>query len=236
MIYEKRNVRLIHGDSRDVLKTFPDGYFDAIITDPPYGIEFDKYDGEDAGELLFELEDELFRILKKGGWFVFWWTTKRIPDVARFRRFAYRWLLIAQFNGTRSKCIVGDRMYAPIFIFSKGDTKPATKVSEVLPARELPQLEGRKIKQGDFKPTYTQALLLNMFAGNGAVLDPFAGFGSLLLASLLTGIGKVIGVEKDRQRFEIAKRLLEEETVSMPLPDMMEGKNEPDAFSLWGLA
>lgn len=30
--------QLIHGDSFDILSTFPDNYFDAIITDPPYGI------------------------------------------------------------------------------------------------------------------------------------------------------------------------------------------------------
>ena len=32
--------RVIQGDNRDVLKTFADNTFDAVVTDPPYGIDF----------------------------------------------------------------------------------------------------------------------------------------------------------------------------------------------------
>jgi site-specific DNA-methyltransferase (adenine-specific) len=33
-------ITLHHGDCRDVMRTLPDNHFDAIITDPPYGIAF----------------------------------------------------------------------------------------------------------------------------------------------------------------------------------------------------
>ena len=219
MEYRKGNVKLLLGDCREVIKKFPDGYFDAIITDPPYGVGFGRYD--DTGDVFFELEEEFFRVLKKNGWLVFWWSTKKIPDVARLKLFRYRWMLIAEMRGGTGKCIVGDRHYSPIFVFSKGDAKVRSRHSDILPARELPQIEGSKIKQGDFKPTYTQSLLLSMFVGkDGRVLDPFAGYGSLLLASLLTGMGEVVGVEIDRGRFDVAKEILEASSIPAPIPEL----------------
>ena len=234
MVYEKRNVKLILGDSREVIKEFPDHHFDAIITDPPYGVGFGGYDGRGAEEIFFELEEEFFRVLKKGGWLVFWWSTKKLPDIARLKLFQYRWMLVAEMRGGVGKCMMGDRHYSPIIVFSKGDAKVKSRFSDILPARELPQIEGLRIKQGDFKPTYTQSLLLSMFAGKqGRVLDLFAGFGSLLVASLLTGIGKVVGIEKDEGRFEVAKRILEEETIPRSIPEMMERKEEQPLLMLW---
>ena len=31
-------IRVFHGDSRDVLKTFPDDHFDSVVCDPPYAL------------------------------------------------------------------------------------------------------------------------------------------------------------------------------------------------------
>ena len=38
--YEDDQVRLFHGDCLDVLRTLPDASVDAVVTDPPYGLEF----------------------------------------------------------------------------------------------------------------------------------------------------------------------------------------------------
>ena len=29
---------VINGNNIDILKTYPDNYFDAVVTDPPYGL------------------------------------------------------------------------------------------------------------------------------------------------------------------------------------------------------
>lgn len=34
----KDQIRVFHGDSRDVLKTFPDAHFDSVVCDPPYAL------------------------------------------------------------------------------------------------------------------------------------------------------------------------------------------------------
>jgi DNA modification methylase len=38
-------ITLHHGDCRDIMREMPAGYFDAIITDPPYGIAFKGENG-----------------------------------------------------------------------------------------------------------------------------------------------------------------------------------------------
>ena len=42
---------ILHGNSKDVLKTFPDNHFDSMVTDPPYGWKFmcKKWDYEIPG-------------------------------------------------------------------------------------------------------------------------------------------------------------------------------------------
>jgi DNA modification methylase len=45
-ILQGEKYRLYQGDCLEVMKQFPDGCFDAVITDPPYGIDF-KYSQHD---------------------------------------------------------------------------------------------------------------------------------------------------------------------------------------------
>lgn len=58
--------RLIQGDNRETLKTLADASVDAIVTDPPYGIDFlGKEWDADVGAL--ETYQECLRVLKPGG-------------------------------------------------------------------------------------------------------------------------------------------------------------------------
>ena len=54
------------GNSAEVLKIYPDNYFDSIVTDPPYGIEFLKRDW-DTNTGAIEVWRECLRVLKPGG-------------------------------------------------------------------------------------------------------------------------------------------------------------------------
>ena len=59
--------KIICGDSAEVLKAYPDNYFDSVVTDPPYGIEFlGKSWDNDTGSL--EIWEQAYRVLKPGGY------------------------------------------------------------------------------------------------------------------------------------------------------------------------
>lgn len=58
--------QIIQGNNIEVLKTFPDNYFDSIVTDPPYGIDFLGKDW-DSNTGSLETYNECLRVLKPGG-------------------------------------------------------------------------------------------------------------------------------------------------------------------------
>ena len=60
------NGTICHGDSLEVLKTFPDNSIDSVVTDPPYGLSFmgKKWDYDVPA---VELWKEVLRVLKPGG-------------------------------------------------------------------------------------------------------------------------------------------------------------------------
>ena len=57
---------IIQGDCLEVMKTLPDNYIDAVVTDPPYGLSFmgKKWDYDVPG---VEVWKECLRVLKPGG-------------------------------------------------------------------------------------------------------------------------------------------------------------------------
>ena len=60
------NFTIMSGDNRDTLKTLEDNSIDAIITDPPYGIDF-LGKAWDANTGALETYTECLRVLKPGG-------------------------------------------------------------------------------------------------------------------------------------------------------------------------
>jgi site-specific DNA-methyltransferase (adenine-specific) len=61
------NFNIIQGDNRDTLKTIADNSIDAIITDPPYGIDF-LGKSWDANTGALDTYQECLRVLKPGGY------------------------------------------------------------------------------------------------------------------------------------------------------------------------
>jgi len=59
--------RIINGDSAQELKKFKDNSIDAVVTDPPYGIEFLAKEW-DSNTGAVEIWSECFRVLKPGGY------------------------------------------------------------------------------------------------------------------------------------------------------------------------
>ena len=60
-------MKIHNGNNIDILKTYPDNYFDSIVTDPPYGIEFLGKDW-DSNTGAVETWEQCYRVLKPGGY------------------------------------------------------------------------------------------------------------------------------------------------------------------------
>ena len=66
-------ITLHQGDCRDIMRTYPDQHFDAVITDPPYGISFLGEKWDTATPQGFQAwaqswGEEALRVIKPGGY------------------------------------------------------------------------------------------------------------------------------------------------------------------------
>ena len=66
-------ITLHQGDCRDIMRTYPDDHFDAVITDPPYGISFlgEKWDTKTPHGFQAWAQswaEEALRVIKPGGY------------------------------------------------------------------------------------------------------------------------------------------------------------------------
>ena len=66
-------ITLHQGDCRDIMREYPDQHFDAVITDPPYGISFKGEKWDTATPRGFQAwaqswGEEALRVLKPGGY------------------------------------------------------------------------------------------------------------------------------------------------------------------------
>ena len=160
---------LILGDARELIREIPDGTVDLIFTDPIYD-----------DDLIFELEQELWRVLKPDAWLVFYWAINRLPETSRFEKFSYVWLIVSELKRSRAMSRLGRRNYMPILVFKKGKPKVHRAIGDFLPAFDYPEIEFRSTKSRFFKPTILNGAILTLFTKRGdLVLDPFTGMGSI---------------------------------------------------------
>lgn len=94
-IYASIEERIILGDSVEVIRGVPDGSFNAIITDPPFGVDYDTriagtvgeasayIDDEAAYQRILSMAPDMFRVLKPHGWLVFFCGISRYEEVKR---------------------------------------------------------------------------------------------------------------------------------------------------------
>lgn len=66
-------ITLHKGDCRDIMREYPDQHFDAVITDPPYGISFAGEKWDTATPRVFQAwaqswGEEALRVIKPGGY------------------------------------------------------------------------------------------------------------------------------------------------------------------------
>jgi DNA modification methylase len=74
--------KIWHGDSVELIKRVPDNSFHAVITDPPFGINYDDRkegttgtinsyeDSEESYERLLSMAPDIYRVIKADGWLI----------------------------------------------------------------------------------------------------------------------------------------------------------------------
>lgn len=208
---------VIHGDSLTVLRQMEPESVDAIITDPPYGIDYHtKGTGasikNDKAPFIWFLYDA-FRVLKSGAsgrgtliCFTRWDVEQTFIDAIQLAGFNVKSEVIwnkvlhgmgdckAQFAPTHENIV-----FAVKGKFSFPGHRPNDLVTHQ-------KLASSQMIHPTEKPVSLLADLITAVTKPGdLVFDPFAGSGSTLVAAKKTG-RRFIGVELDGEYFEKAQR------------------------------
>ena len=204
-------IRLICGDCREVLPTL--GKFDAVVTDPPYGIRADENPvrGSDKHERLgwdrCRPEKQIFQeILKIGSSQIIWggnYFTDFLPPTMR-------WLVWDKLQGdfSLSDCEFAwcsENKAARIFRYSRGAANQDNK--------------GHPTQ----KPLALMKWCINFFPWAVTILDPFMGSGTTGVAAVKLG-RKFTGIEIEPKYFDIACRRISE---ALKQPDFFIEKPKP---------
>jgi site-specific DNA-methyltransferase (adenine-specific) len=217
LIYENK---LIHGDSLTVLRQMEPESVDAIITDPPYGINYVSPTGariqNDTAPFIWFLYDA-FRVLKPGSsgrgtlvCFTRWDVQQVFIDAIRLAGFIVK----SEVIWDKIQHGMGDlkSQFAPsheniIFAVKGKFSFPGHRPKDLITHRKLP---GSQMIHPTEKPVPLLADLITAVTKPGdLILDPFAGSGSTLVAAKKTG-RRFTGIELDDVHYAKAQRRIEE--------------------------
>lgn len=213
---------LIKGDCVEVIKTMPDGKFDCIVTDPPYGIDADDFgtqsqvghqytdDVAEMYNLHTVLAPELFRVMKDDSHLYLFCDLERFPKLKLIYQYhgftVWRTPLIWDKSPTGmlpSPEYGPRRCYEAILYATKGK-RPVTAIyGDVL---RHPAVAVRE--HAAQKPVEVYIDLLRRSCEPGAsVLDCFCGSGVIFSAAQRLRL-IATGIEKDAASYTIAAQTL----------------------------
>jgi len=204
------DIRIIHGDCREVMKMLDLGNVAAVVTDPPYGISFVKGDSgrEVSGRRSLRRcadpilgDDNPFDPRPFLGWPCVLFGANhyynRLPDGGTF----HAW---------DKKChsTLEDSFSDVEFIWTNWACKSRI-ISYLWKGVQQAGEKGRPKYHVSQKPVRVMCRLLEKFTKPGdLVVDPYAGSGSTLLACLKTG-RRGIGIEVDPAHVATSRRRIE---------------------------
>ena len=220
---------LYEGDCLEVMRSLPENSVDAVVTDPPYGIDYQSGRRYKLAKLPKIANDErpfvwwlydAFRVLKDGGailCFCRW-------DVQDAFRLAMEWAgftIKSQVIWDRQIHGMGDlkAAFAPthdvIWFGVKGRFEfPGKRPQSVI---RIPRLSGQVLAHPNEKPVDLMRWCVeSVTPKGGTVLDPFAGSGSTLVAAIEGGY-RAIGIEVDPTYCEIIRKRMAELQPALPL-------------------
>lgn len=206
------------GDCLNVLQTIEDNSFDAVVTDPPYGIGFNYIRGKEATctpEQYWEWFSPIFDLIKskaKPGAFIAIWQAQM------YFRYFWQWygqnihIYCAAKNFVQLRKTPINFGYDPVVMFYKDGAPPLYPKNQDRSvdffvsntAGVISNVKNIEKKHPCPRPLDQVATIIKNFAcENALVLDPFLGSGTTAVACLDTG-RRFFGIEKEKEYVMIA--------------------------------
>ena len=230
--------QIINDDCLNVLKEMPSNCVDLVLTDPPYGMDFQsnhrekkyaKLAGDNEINYLYPIFQEIARVSKPDA-HIYCFASFHKIEIFKAIIDSYlgcKNILIREKNNTSMGDLTND--YAPkyemILFANSGKPLNGKRDPNILKfARTANELHPTQ------KPIRLIAYLIEKSSNAGdIVLDPFLGSGTTALACKKLG-RRFIGIEKDPEYCKIAKRRITLDVGLFDDPDEWEDQYKEEAF------
>lgn len=228
-------VELHAGDCLDVLRTMPDGSFDAVVTDPPYNVGL-VYSGDATGDRMVDYADwcsEWFAELKRvcrGPLLI----SCGVANVGTWHAIdPPRWVMCWWKPASSGRCAVGFNNWEPVLVYGKL-IKVACDVIRTTEQASLPVRHDREgIAHPCPKPVEWASKLIDLSCPpGGTVLDCFGGSGTTGIAAAHAGRRCTL-IEREPAYCDIIRRRVQTETAkwSGTLFGDLAKSETPDMFA-----
>ena len=215
--------RVVHGDCVPFMRGQPDGVYDLVVTDPPYGMNYqssrrtDKHEKivlDDSLEWFKDFAKELYRVMKKDTHaYIFCneYALSHFRDWLEEAGFINKRTLIWVKNNHTSGDLEGDYANKTEFILY------AQKGRRILNGGRDTNVLNFNRTNTDDHPTQKPEDLIGYLIGkssneNDLVFDPFMGSGTTLMAARKLG-RSAIGIDIEEKYCKIAEDRLRQEVL-----------------------
>jgi DNA modification methylase len=201
-------VTLHLGDCLEYMKTLPDGCVDAVVTDPPYGlnIEYGVYADtqENLSILVPQFTEQVRRIARLAVVF---------PGIHNVQMYPQADWIGCWFYGTTGNFgKFGYNAWQPFLLYGRNNNRYG--MDTIKYSRMEPRVEGHPCS----KPIGLMAALVKRFTSEGAIVfDPFMGSGTTGVACVQTG-RNFVGCEISEPYFKIAQKRIAQAQAQLHIP------------------
>lgn len=227
-------VTLHLGDCLTVMRDMPDKSVDAVITDPPYGVDYiggitdtnyeerERLANDKDADIYASFVPLAFDLMRDGASAYIFYATSCEHDVYPiiFEVFgAYQQLIWHKTNATFGNPFARYKFdYEPLVYCRKGSPSTWNGGSKERAVLRFP----REKDAGDLHPTQkplglTKRLILNSTNEGDTIFDPFMGSGTTGVACVQTG-RNFIGIEIDLTYYAIAEKRIAEAQLQVRMP------------------
>lgn len=211
-------VTLYQGDCLEFLRTLEPGSVDAVVTDPPYGVDLQYGSCSDTFDewkrLVSRFIPEAVRI-SRGPVVV---PTSKLEGEAYLHQLNPVWRICWFKGASCTRSPIGFKDWEPQFVFG---SSPSGQVHDYFHA-SASSVRNQILGHPCPKPmAWALWMVRKMSCEGDTILDPFMGSGTTGVACVRTG-RNFIGCEIDTAYFEIARKRIEAEQAKTALFDRAE--------------
>ena len=219
-IYNREGVTIYHARCEDVLPTLRPNSFDALITDPPFGIGFKYNEHDDSpegyGEWLWSVIEQAESKLKPGSPVFVWQAMSNCRRFSEWFPRDYR-IFAGVKNFVQMRDTVMHHSYDPVLVWwVPGEPYRSTYgISRdwhvANQSKAVAEVWSLSKKHPCPRPDDQVAYIIRQYVlPGGTILDPFLGSGTTAVCAIKCN-RKCCGIEKNREYADLSVERVEDE-------------------------